>query len=109
MGASGYEEARRYRRWNGHVRELPVDRPGGPDTTISVDERDLLERAFLWLSPEHRAVFVLHHHVGLPLASIAEVTGVPTGTVKSRLHHAAKQLRAALVAEGWFEREARPA
>jgi RNA polymerase sigma-70 factor, ECF subfamily len=94
-----YEEARRYRRWSSQVRELPVDGPGVPDTTVSVADRDTLDRAFLRLSPEHRAVFVLHHHVGLPLAEIAEVTGVPLGTVKSRLHHATRNLRAAIFAD----------
>jgi RNA polymerase sigma-70 factor (ECF subfamily) len=104
-----YEEARRYRRWSLKVRALPVDGPGGPDPTVSVDDRDALDRAFLRLSPEHRAVFVLHHHVGLPLASIAEVVGVPTGTVKSRLHHATRNLRAAITADEREATEARPA
>ena len=104
-----YEEARRYRRWSQRVRELPIDGPGGPDSTVSVLDRDALERAFLRLSPEHRAVFVLHHHVGLPLASIAEVVGVPTGTVKSRLHNATRALRAAITADDREATEARPA
>ncbi len=81
----------------------------GPDPTVSVDDRDALERAFLRHSPEHRAVFVLHHHVGLPLASIAEVVGVPTGTVKSRLHHATRNLRMAITADEREATEARPA
>src|SRR6476469_8244070 len=75
-----YEEARRYRRWSLRVRTLPVDGPAVEDATASIHYRDVLERAFLRLSPEHRAVFVLHHHIGLPLASIAEVVGVPIGT-----------------------------
>jgi RNA polymerase sigma-70 factor (ECF subfamily) len=104
-----YEEARRYRRWSLRVRALPVDGPGGPDPTVAVDDRDALDRAFLRLSPEHRAVFVLHHHVGLPLASIAEVVGVPTGTVKSRLHNATRNLRAAITADEREATEARPA
>jgi RNA polymerase sigma-70 factor (ECF subfamily) len=104
-----YEEARRYRRWSLRVRALPVDGPGGPDPTVAVDDRDALDRAFLRLSPEHRAVFVLHHHVGLPLASIAEVVGVPTGTVKSRLHHATRNLRAAITAGDQPAAEARSA
>ena len=52
------------------------------------------------LTPEHRAVFVLHHHAGHPLAEIAEIVGVPLGTVKSRLHYATRTLRAAIVADG---------
>jgi RNA polymerase sigma-70 factor (ECF subfamily) len=94
-----YEELRRQRRWAARITELPVDGPSGPDTTVSVDDRDSLERAFGRLTPEHRAVFVLHHHAGLPLAEIAEIVGVPVGTVKSRLHHATRSLRTAIVAD----------
>ena len=94
-----YEELRRHRRWSTNIRVLPVDGPSGPDPTVSVDERDALDRAFGRLTPEHRAVFVLHHHAGLPLAEVADAVGVPLGTVKSRLHYATRTLRAAIVAD----------
>ncbi|HEX5148028.1 MAG TPA: sigma factor-like helix-turn-helix DNA-binding protein, partial [Candidatus Limnocylindrales bacterium] len=87
---------------------LPVDGPSGPDTIVSVDDRDTLDRAFRRLTPEHRAVFVLHHHAGVPLAEVADIVGVPVGTVKSRLHHATRSLRAAIVADSQIEsKEAR--
>ena len=35
-----YEEHRKYKRWSDKVRLLPVDGPGGPDETVSVDDRD---------------------------------------------------------------------
>ena len=95
-----YEELRRHRRWSTHIRVLPVDGPGGTDPMVSVDDRDTLDRAFRRLSPEHRAVFVLHHHAGHPLAEIADIVGIPVGTVKSRLHYATRTLRAAIVADG---------
>ena len=91
-----YEEARRHRRWTTHVRVLPMEGPTAPDPTVSVNDRDALERAFRSLSPEQRAVFVMHHHAGLQLTAIADVVGIPIGTVKSRLHHATRNLRAAL-------------
>jgi RNA polymerase sigma-70 factor (ECF subfamily) len=104
-----YEEYRRYRRWSVNVRALPVDGPATSDATIAIDERDALERAFQTLSPEHRTVIVLHHHAGYPLASIAEVTGVPLGTVKSRLHYATRTLRGALATDRFESRKVRPA
>jgi RNA polymerase sigma-70 factor (ECF subfamily) len=94
-----YEEHRRNRRWTTRVRVLPMEGPAAPDQMVSVDDREALERAFKRLSPEHRAVFVMHHYTGLPLAEIADVVGVPIGTVKSRLHHSIRNLRAALEAE----------
>jgi RNA polymerase sigma-70 factor, ECF subfamily len=60
-----YEELRRYRRWSANIRPLPADGPAGSDETVSIDDRDALERAFRRLSPEHRAVVVLHHHPGV--------------------------------------------
>ena len=98
-----YEELRRHRRWASLVRVLPVDGPSGPDPIVSVDDRDTLDRAFSRLTPEHRAVFVLHHHTGFPVVEIADIVGVPLGTVKSRLHHATRTLRAAIVADSQVE------
>jgi DNA-directed RNA polymerase specialized sigma24 family protein len=60
--------------------------------------RDQLERALHALSVEHRTIVVLHHYVGLPLGEIAEILGVPYGTVGSRLHHAMRALRASVSA-----------
>ena len=94
-----YAEARRRRQWAGNVRALPVDGPAAGDDMLSVADRDALDRAFRRLTVEQRAVFVLHHHAGLPLASIAEITGVPVGTVKSRLFHATRILRDALTSD----------
>jgi RNA polymerase sigma-70 factor, ECF subfamily len=94
-----YQEARRHKRWTTHVRALPMDDLSAPDPLASIDEREALERAFRGLSPEHRAVFVMHHHAGLPLASIAEIVGIPLGTVKSRLHTSIRNLRTALEIE----------
>ena len=99
-----YEEMRRHRRWASRIRALPDDGPSGPDSVVSVADRDLLDRAFQRLTPAHRAVFVLHHHSGFSVAEVAEIVGVPVGTVKSRLHHATRSLRAAIVADGQTER-----
>jgi RNA polymerase sigma-70 factor (ECF subfamily) len=78
---------------------LPVDGPAGADELISVADRDALDRAFGRLSVEQRAVFVMHHHVGLPLVEIAETLGIPPGTARSRLHYATRLLRAAVEAD----------
>ncbi len=94
-----YAEARRRRQWAGNVRVLAVDGPAGPDALISIADRDTLDRAFRRLTVEQRAVFVLHHPVGLQLTEIAETLGVPAGTARSRLHYATRLLRAAVEAD----------
>jgi len=92
------DELRRGRRHQ-HVPEIEADVPGGRDATTSLALRDQLERAFRTLSPEHRAVVVLHHYAGYSLAEIAELMDIPYGTVGSRLHHAVRHLRAAIHAD----------
>lgn len=73
--------------------------PWLPDASSDVVLRDALERAFRRLTPEHRAVVVLTHLDGLSTRETAEALGLPDGTVKSRLHHALRALRAALDAD----------
>ncbi len=98
-----YAEGRRTRQWAPNIRLLPADGPDEAEGLSTVVDRDQLERGFQRLSIDHRAVVVLHHYLDLPLAEVADVLGVPVGTVRSRLHHAMRGLRAAL------EADARPA
>ena len=53
---------------------------------------DAYEQALSRLSPEHRAVFLLHEVEGLRYQQIAEALGCPVGTVMSRLHRARARL-----------------
>jgi RNA polymerase sigma-70 factor (ECF subfamily) len=91
-----YDESQRTRSWRTTVTALPLDLPGRADEQAAIADRDELDRAFRRLSVEQRAVFVLHHYVGLPLVEVAEVLGVPAGTARSRLHYAIAGLRDAL-------------
>jgi RNA polymerase sigma-70 factor (ECF subfamily) len=45
------------------------------------------------LSHEHREVIVLKEIEGLKYEDIAEILGVPIGTIRSRLHRARLELR----------------
>ena len=94
-----YDESQRTRAMTATIRVLPLDVPSHDDGPAAVADRDELERAFRRLSLEQRAVFVLHHYVGLPLVEIAETLEIPAGTARSRLHYAIAGLRAALTAE----------
>jgi RNA polymerase sigma factor (sigma-70 family) len=90
---------RRHRR-NAIV--APDRRDPGPsvgDASGEVVLHDALERAFRRLSPEHRAVVVLTHLDELSTREAAALLEIPLGTVKSRLHHALRALRAALEAD----------
>jgi RNA polymerase sigma-70 factor (ECF subfamily) len=94
-----YAEGRRTHHWTPSLRLLPTDEPAGAEGLGLVHDRDQLERGFRRLSIDHRAVVVLHHYLDLPLDEVAETLGVPVGTVRSRLHHAMRGLRAALDAD----------
>ncbi len=51
------------------------------------------------LSEAQRQCFVLRYQEEMPVAEIAEIVGCPEGTVKSRLHHALRQVAGQM--EGW--------
>ena len=92
-------EARRERRIGATVRVLPMDLPSSSDDYVSVADRDELDRGFRHLPPEQRAILVLRHFAGLETAEIADALAIPPGTVRSRLHHAHRAMRAALDAD----------
>ena len=94
-----YAEARRTRRSGTNLRLLPESEPMAADELATVADRDQLERGFRRLSIDHRAVVVLHHYLDLSLSDVADALGIPEGTVRSRLHHAMRGLRAALDAD----------
>jgi RNA polymerase sigma-70 factor (ECF subfamily) len=94
-----YDESQRTQAWRTNVRTLPIGGPSSPDDTDAVADRDELDRAYHRLPVEQRAVFVLHHYVGLPLVEVAELLGIPAGTARSRLHYAIAGLRDALTAD----------
>jgi RNA polymerase sigma-70 factor, ECF subfamily len=70
------------------------------------DQFDPLVRAALAaLSPNHRAVIALVDLDELTYQEAADVLGVPTGTVMSRLHRARRKVRAHLEDAGFKEVE----
>jgi RNA polymerase sigma-70 factor (ECF subfamily) len=70
--------------------------PQGPDPTDELSGRRRVRDALRRLPPHHRAVVVLVGLEGLDYEQAAEILGVPTGTVASRLSTARRILRTAL-------------
>lgn len=69
-----------------------------PESLALLDvEREALHTALQRLSPHHREVLVLNFVQELTYREIAQVSGVPIGTVMSRLHHAKRALRIELL------------
>jgi RNA polymerase sigma-70 factor, ECF subfamily len=93
-----YDEARRHRRWQADVRVLtPVTELATQDRVP--EDRDVIERGFRMLSPEHRMVVILHFYLDLSAGEIGARLGIPAGTARSRLHYALAALRSALEAD----------
>lgn len=90
------DEVRRVRR-----RPVPVDHTVAPLTadagaTDWVNERLAFEQALATVSEEYRTALVLRHVAELDYAEIADVLGLPVGTVRSRLARGRTQLVGAL-------------
>jgi RNA polymerase sigma-70 factor (ECF subfamily) len=91
-------------------RAEPLDAPGGveaasedPPPDRAADGalvRPHLEAALAALPEEQREVFLLREYAGLRFQEIAEVTGTPENTVKSRMRYALEALREELAALG---------
>jgi RNA polymerase sigma-70 factor (ECF subfamily) len=90
------DEVKRSRRRPLLIDAISLDPPSPTDDLAALVDHDAIERAFLALSVEHRAVLVLTHYVGLPGPEIAAILGIPPGTVHSRLHYGTRAMRAAL-------------
>jgi RNA polymerase sigma-70 factor (ECF subfamily) len=103
-----YQIIRARRRWPVPVSISPVDAVVG-DAERELGTRDEIERAFARLSPEQRAVVVMHYFRDRPQDEIAESLGISVGTVKSRLHHAKRLIRAAIEADARPTRQEGPA
>jgi RNA polymerase sigma-70 factor, ECF subfamily len=70
----------------------PVPRPSTEDLAASCEFQAYLARAVDELSPKLRLVLLLAAMEGHTLDEVAELLGLPIGTVKSRLFLARKQL-----------------
>ncbi|HZT78952.1 MAG TPA: sigma-70 family RNA polymerase sigma factor [Gemmataceae bacterium] len=77
--------------------ESEYSRPG--EAMERAEEERRIQAALNRLSPEHRAVLVLKDIEGHKYEMIAEILGVPIGTVRSRLHRARAELREILERE----------
>jgi RNA polymerase sigma factor (sigma-70 family) len=77
--------------------------PGPAEWAIANAWGEAIADAFDALALHHREVLALAFAARVPHREIAEILGVPVGTVKSRLHHARAALARALADRGYVE------
>ncbi|MFM8793561.1 MAG: RNA polymerase sigma factor [Acidimicrobiales bacterium] len=90
------DEVRRIRRRPVPVDHTTVSVAQSGDRTEWVTERLAFETALGSVTEEYRPALVLRHVAELDYAEIAEVLGLPVGTVRSRLARGRSQLMEAL-------------
>ncbi len=73
--------------------ELASDLDSPLDELLAKEDEQQFLAALGKLPEEHRSVLLLHYLEDFDLAEIADIAGIPLGTVKSRLHHARQKLR----------------
>lgn len=81
---------------------LPDSSPTPQDQAEQRELREEIQEALQLLTPEHRSVLVLREMHQLRYDEIAEALGLDSGTVKSRISRARKQLRKILIERGNF-------
>ena len=82
-----------------------TEEPSTPTPDSGWIDRQLLQSAIGKLSAEHQEVVLLREIEGLTYDEAAAILGIPSGTVKSRLHHAFLHLRRDLGADSLPEGE----
>jgi len=73
--------------------QLAASSSGAEERMLTGELHAQVQQALGALSPDHRAVVILHHLEEMPVECIAETLGVPIGTVKSRLARARAELK----------------
>jgi RNA polymerase sigma-70 factor, ECF subfamily len=74
--------------------------PPQPDSADRIVESLMVRDALDSLTPAHREVLLLCHAEGLTQPQIAQRLGLPLGTVKTRMYHGLRALKAALALRG---------
>jgi RNA polymerase sigma-70 factor (ECF subfamily) len=88
--------ARRRQRRSIEVELYQIAGPSPSDIAGDVADRDLLDGAMSRLTPNARAVIVLHYYLGMPLPEVANALEIPVGTAKSRLNRALERMRSTI-------------
>jgi RNA polymerase sigma-70 factor (ECF subfamily) len=93
------DQTRRRRRRPIEVELTPIHAPAVSDVSSALADRDQVDAVLRHLDERGRAIVVLHYYLGMPLTEVATTLGIPTGTVKSRLHRALEDMRFAMTTQ----------
>jgi len=77
---------------NSQTNETAMDVPGPDASAARLEEGELVRQALMQIPEIYRTVVVLRHYEDMKLARIAEILGIPEGTVNSRMAEALSRL-----------------
>lgn len=91
-----------FRRWLRPDEDVDMDvfalsSPGPDEDVARKQDRVLLARLLARMSEKKRTVLILFDVEGYTGEEIAEIQGIPVDTVRTRLHHARRELRERLL------------
>jgi RNA polymerase sigma-70 factor (ECF subfamily) len=90
------DAARRRRRRSIEIELTAAAAPTVADMARDVADRELVDGALQRLTPDGRAIVVMHYYLGLPLPDVAVALGIPIGTAKSRLSRSLGRMRSTI-------------
>ena len=99
---------RERRQWQSLEEEPPGPKSAAVDVAGRQEQSRAVEEAIAALPPRLHDVLVLRQFGELTFAEVARITGLPAGTVKSRVRAALDRLRVELKRRGFYEQELEP-
>ena len=95
-----YRQCLKHLRGRKAMVELDESMHDSVDDRESIERRDLVVRALAGLSPEQRLVIELSYFQGNTYGEIAEIAECPENTIKTRVFHARRRLKAIMTELG---------
>lgn len=91
-----YDRLRKLNRENETLKKVSLNLRKGSEDSHGIESRLDLREVILGLRPEHRLVLTLYYGMDFGVQKVADILGIPVGTVKSRLNSARNMIRKSL-------------
>lgn len=88
-----YDRLRKLNREYDALNKMSLNLNNGSEDINGLESRLDLKEVILGLIPEHRLVLTLYYGKDFGVQKVADILGVPVGTVKSRLNSARNMIR----------------
>jgi RNA polymerase sigma-70 factor (ECF subfamily) len=94
-----YDRLRKLNRESSVMNKMSLNLNNGNSDINEIESRLDLREVILGLKPEHRLVLTLYYGMDFGVQKVADIMGVPAGTVKSRLNTARSLIKNSMTAD----------